>query len=242
MTRFTAAQDYKAMHFVDMLMVDNKWMYDLVTRTIGTNKTIFAPSGIDVDFWGGSDYKPDGYILSVSRLADPRKNVRLLLEAYGALRESRSNIPRLVLAGRGGLLPDDWNYAVSRGIADHLDVYADVSTEQLHRLYHNAAMFVLSSNEEGLGIVLLEAMASGLPVISTDCGGPSVVVVPHENGLLTPVGDAQALASAMSFLFDSPEIRRQMGENGFDRVRKHFSFASVGKVYIDVYDQLLGNK
>lgn len=242
MTKLTAALDYKAMCAVDVLMVDNKWMYDVVSHTIGPNKTVFAPSGIDVDFWGGSDYRFDGYILSVSRLSDPRKNVRLLLEAYAALRESKANMPKLVLAGRGGLLPDDWNYAVSRGIADHLEVHADVTAEQLRALYHNAAIFVLSSNEEGLGIVLLEAMACCLPVISTDCGGPSVIVIPHKTGLLTPVGDVHSLASAISSLLDNPELRRQMGQNGRERVSKHFSFASVGKVYIDLYDRLLGTK
>ena len=55
-------------------------------------------------------------------------------------------------------------------------------------------MFLLSSNEEGLGLVIGEAMAAGLPVVSTRCGGPETFVVEGVTGYLTPVGDAQAMA------------------------------------------------
>ena len=64
--------------------------------------------------------------------------------------------------------------------------------DELVELYRGAALLALSSDEEGLGLVILEAMASGIPVVSTACGGPQTSVVDGETGFLTPVGDAAA--------------------------------------------------
>jgi len=88
-------------------------------------------------------------------------------------------------------------------------------------------------------MVILEAMASGLPIISTDCGGPATAVIPGENGLLTPVGNAQALAEAMQTLWEQPELRRRMGQAARQRVEERFSIEKAGQVYLDAYARLL---
>jgi len=106
-------------------------------------------------------------------------------------------------------------------------------------LYQNAVVFVLTSDEEGLGIVLLEAMACATPVISTRCGGPNTVVS-DEVGFLTPVGDAQSLAERILWMLQNPEQRRRMGQAGRNLVEARFSNEVVGKKYQDVYDKLLG--
>ena len=90
--------------------------------------------------------------------------------------------------------------------------------------------------------MILEAMASGLPVVSTDCGGPATAVIPDVTGLLTPVGDAEALAQAMYTILKDPALAEQMGRAGRKRAEKHFSIESAGAVYLDTYKRLLEEK
>ena len=121
---------------------------------------------------------------------------------------------------------------MSLGISDYVKFRQNVLVEELARLYQGASLFVLSSDEEGLGIVILEAMASGLPVVSTRCGGPETAVVEGETGYLTPVGDARALADAMQHLLSHPELRQRLGRAGRQCVEERFSIEAAGKVYL----------
>jgi len=164
----------------------------------------------------------------------------MLLEAYHKLRKELPQCPRLFLVGQGGLSPKDWDHAVSLGLSDHIKVHKNVSSAELRALYRDASVFVFSSDEEGLGLVILEAMASGLPVVGKDCGGPATAVLPGKTGLLTPVGDAAALAESVKLLLVNPEMRRQMGRVARQSAEERFSLAAAGKVYLDKYDELLG--
>jgi glycosyltransferase involved in cell wall biosynthesis len=175
----------------------------------------------------------------VGRFGDPRKNVLLLFEAYRMLRERLPDAPGLLLVGECPP-PGDWATAEQWGIADWIDVQVDVPSEELPALYRQASLFVLPSNEEGLGIVLLEAMASGLPVVSTRSGGPETCVVEGETGYLTPVGDAEALASRMQTLLEDTDLRRHMGKAGRRMVETRFSIEAAGRPFLEVYDRLLG--
>lgn len=199
--------------------------------TIGVDTQQFRP--ID------EEQRIDNYILSVGRFDDARKNVVLLFEAYAALRQRRPDAPRLILAGKTAPPPAAWAKARELGIADQVEVQQGVSHEELVKLYQQAALYVLSSDEEGLGIVLLEAMACATPVVATRCGGPDSVVS-SEVGFLTPVGDAGALADRMAWLLQNPVQRRQMGQAGRRMVEKRFANEVVGQKYLSVYDQLLG--
>jgi glycosyltransferase involved in cell wall biosynthesis len=164
--------------------------------------------------------------------------VRLLLDAYARLRSKIENVPDLCLIGDP---PSDATqlYLQSLGIANKVRLIGSKHGEELAELYRNAVFFVLSSNEEGLGIVILEAMASGLPVVSTDCGGPATAIKEGESGFLTPVGDAAALAEAMEKLLNDSALRARMGEAGRRIATERFSLAVTGKVFLDKYDEVL---
>jgi glycosyltransferase involved in cell wall biosynthesis len=103
---------------------------------------------------------------------------------------------------------------------------------------HRASLLVLSSRSEGLPNVVLEAMASGLPVVSTDVGGLPEVVVPGETGWLTPPGDSAALAAAISHLLNDPETRLAFGRAGRRRVEQAFSLAAMVNHHQRVLERL----
>lgn len=139
--------------------------------------------------WGTGPHKR---ILTVGNLKEV-KNHPLLLRAFALLpRESA----RLMLLGQGQ------NQAALRRLAEDLGIGEDVVFAGFYTdpapFYATADLFVLSSDNEGFGNVIVEALAAGLPVVSTDCpSGPAEILENGRFGRLTPVGDAEALARAI---------------------------------------------
>lgn len=105
-----------------------------------------------------------------------------------------------------------------------------------------ADVLVLSSIREAMPNVILEAMAMGLPVISTQVGGVGEMVISWETGLLTPVGDARAMAEAMKGLASSPSRRVAMGQAGRARAEAHFSFDAMTRSHEAVFAQCLAER
>ena len=115
------------------------------------------------------------------------------------------------------------------GIAEHVDFPGFV--ENPYAFLAKAALFVLSSRNEALPTVLIEAMACGCPVVSTDCSfGPSEILQEGKFGALVPVGDAEALAAAMGRTLDEPPRRATL--------RERASFFSIERA-VDQYEKLL---
>lgn len=238
MSRINHCLERLVLKKVDVVFVENKWMYDFLSTLIPKDRLYFAPPGVDTDFFTPGTYNERGYILSVGRFSDPRKNVRLLLDAYKHLCTTLSSVSDLVLVGKAPSLRD-MAYLRSLGIEDRVHIFTDVSDNVLAQYYRDARLFVLSSDEEGLGLVILEAMASGLPVVSTDCGGPSTSVLHKVTGFLTPVGDPVALADAMKCLLLDPTLSKRMGEAGRQRAVELFSVPVASRRFLEVYDKLL---
>ncbi len=126
--------------------------------------------------------------------------------------------------------------AESEGIADRIRWMGQAARSALARGYADADAFVLASRRETFGVVYVEAMAAGLPVIATACGGPEDFVTP-ENGLLIPADDEAALQSAMERMilhgreFDRERISRQ--------TREAFSPAEIARKLTKVYEELV---
>jgi len=241
MTQIVSRMEDFVPALVDAIFVENMWMYDHFREVADEETVHFAPPGTDT-----SVFKPpsasknrDNYILSVGRLGDSRKNVRLLFDAYHRLQQRNSDVPRLVLAGLSSPTEGDWQRARELGIYDDIEMHLEVSESELAELYRKARLFVLSSNEEGLGLVLAEAMASGTPVVSTNCGGPSTLIDDGSSGFLVPVGDAAALADRMAYVLSHPEEAAAVGATGRTRIEEKFSVDAAGERYLEVYDELV---
>ncbi len=109
----------------------------------------------------------------------------------------------------------------------------------VEQLIGAADVVVCSSHFEGYGMVNIEAMACGKPVVSTRYGGPSETVVDGETGYLVPPGDPAALASRVITLLHDPHLRQQMGKAGRARVEAQFSGMANGQQFMRVLDRLL---
>ena len=106
-------------------------------------------------------------------------------------------------------------------------------------LLNASDMFILPSRLEGLPISILEAMSQRLPVIATNVGGIPELVIDGETGILIPPNDPLALAEAMKRMISDPDMRRRMGEAGYQRVASEFSFERMTRQYEELYLSLL---
>jgi glycosyltransferase involved in cell wall biosynthesis len=161
------------------------------------NNPVRQPSGVGSSALSATDAlwgTPSGArILTVGRLKRV-KNQALLLRA---LAQIRCAAPRLMIVGDGELEAELSALAAELGIADRV-IFAGFQADP-SAFYRTADLFVLSSNFEGFGNVIVEAMAAGTPVVSTDCpSGPAEILGGGKFGTLVPVGDAASLAAAIS--------------------------------------------
>jgi len=113
------------------------------------------------------------------------------------------------------------------GLSAQVRMHGRVTGEQLHDLYRQADIFVLPSYWEGYGIVFLEAMSFGLPVVSTDAGAIPEVVLHGQSGLLVEAGNIQDLSAAMSSLIDSPDMRKDMGEHASQAAKQAADWEAI---------------
>lgn len=150
-------------------------------------------------------------ILGVGRLV-PEKDFATLLRAFALVRATRPC--RLLILGEGNGRTELIQLAQTLGIAPDVDLPG--FDKNPFKYMARCTAFVLSSRFEGLPGVLIQAMACGAPVIATDCpSGPAeIITADGQDGFLTPVGDAQAIAEKILFLLDNPEKRDAMGWHG----------------------------
>ena len=241
MVRITDWLDHHALQYADRIFVENDWMRDHLADHVDDDRLVFAPPGVDTEQFapGGVPPAEGRHLLSVGRLADPRKNVGLLFEAYAHLHDRMMDPPPLVVAGRSGPTDAAWARARSLGIRSQITFHENVSLETLVDLYRTAACYVVSSDEEGLGLTILEAMACGRPVVSTRCGGPSTVVVEGETGRLVPTGAPQKLADAIQDVLTSSDTANRMGRAGRTRIENEFSVDASKERFLRGYETLL---
>jgi glycosyltransferase involved in cell wall biosynthesis len=148
-----------------------------------------------------------GIVGFAARLNDPRKNLGLLIEAVALAVAGGADL-RLRLAGD---MPHD-ELAIRLSdprLAERVDLVGELSLDQLPAFYAGLDIFAIPSHQEGFGIVGMEAMASGLPVVSTRCGGPEDYVIPGETGIL--VDDSRDMAACLARLTADRALRNRLG-------------------------------
>ncbi|MBV9598720.1 MAG: glycosyltransferase [Chloroflexi bacterium] len=167
---------------------------------------------------------PDDFLVgNVGRLA-LQKGQRHLIAAMPLLLERVPNA-HAVIAGSGDLEDYLRDLALEAGVADRVHVLGP--RRDVPALMHAMDVFAMPSIWEGFGLVLLESMAAGRPVVASRVATIPEVVLDGETGLLVPAGDPVALAEALAQLAHAPETARALGEAGRQRVRQRFSIEKM---------------
>ena len=163
--------------------------------------------------------KREKSVVSVGRLDNFQKRYDVMLDAFKLFSDRHPDYV-LKLYGRGSDEDLIKQWVDERDLADKVR-FMGLTTQPMQDIAHDG-MFLITSDFEGISNSLLEAMAIGLPCVSTDHtpGGARLLITDYENGLLAPIEDASALASAMCEFAENPELAKKCGENARDVVNR----------------------
>lgn len=211
----------------------------------GVDVAAFSPNRGRGRIWREKLGIPDEapLILSVGRMAT-KKGFHILMEALPELLSSNPEA-HVVLAGGGDLLPRFQEEA--QRFPGRLHLPGPVLRDTLPDLYRAADLFVLPAvhdskgNVDGLPNVILEAMASGLPVVASGISGIPLAVEEGTTGLLVPEKDPKALAAALRRLLSAPGLAREMGERGRRKAETDLTWDAVAARYREGYGTIVGS-
>jgi glycosyltransferase involved in cell wall biosynthesis len=210
-------------------------------REQGQPHVTLAPPGIDTEvFRPLGEWDPSRPIIAFGRLDDSRKDWPTAVAAYEQFVRSSGLANGLVLAGKGPLHPALRRALDVSPVRDRITIREDVPAAELPSLLASGSVFLQSSLEEGLGLAGLEAMACGLPVVSTATVGAAEYVRDGENGILADLGPSAAveLASGLARVMASSS-GTQLSSAGLATVREGYSSAVALEGFVSVYAQLL---
>ena len=224
--RLLAALEKRNARSADGVLVPSRYSAGVVERVYGIseNRIHVIPEAVDIVPFQEviPEPPPAPTILSVARQY-PRKDTKTLLRALPLVRDRIPNVQLRVIGG-GPELENLRALALELEVAHSVTFQGAVpEDEEVRRAYGQAHVFCLPSLQEGFGIVFVEAMAAGLPVVAARAGAVPEVVDEGKNAVLVPPGDPDALAAALIRLLEpgeGPALRRRLGEAGRKRSRR----------------------
>jgi len=201
------------------------------------NRLRVVPNGINKElFYPIPEIQREKNRVIVTNSADmPLKGLRYLLQA--AAEVSRTHDIKLTVIGTPKKNGEVTKLIRTLGIGNRIHFTGRIDNGEFVRQYAKATLAVVPSVYEGFGLPAGEAMACGVPVISTTGGALPEVV--GDAGLLVPPADSSALAKAITELFESPERARQIGRKGYQRVQELFTWKKAAEKTVEVYREAI---
>jgi glycosyltransferase involved in cell wall biosynthesis len=222
-----------------------------------SRRPVTIPYGVDTDFFPGPSEEASRLrkrlglradqpmVLAVGRLVH-KKGFEILVEAIPHLVASHPDL-RVVIAGGGDLEKSLTEQAARTGVRDNLMLVGRVLREELPAYYGAATVTAVPSmhddagNVDGLPNVMLEALASGSPIVASAVAGIPQAVSEGKEALLVPERDAKALADAILQLLRSRDEREALGRRGREKARSVFDWGRVGEQFEDVFRTVTGS-
>ena len=217
-------------------------------RERGHADAVDIPNAVDADLFRpqASDFRKrrgigaDEFVALYAARFQAFKNHAMLLEAFARFAKTHP-ASRLLLAGSGPLQERTEQQAVESGIADKVMFLGEVPYRDLPGVYAAADVKVISSVYESFCFAALEAMSSGLPVLTTDCAWVPQLVQ-EGAGLVVPEGDAEAFAAGLKRLADNPALRQRMGATGRQQVLERHTWPASAEKLLRLYRDVVARR
>ena len=236
--------EFKVLNEAEHVIVDTEYVAEQIKHLYATKKIshlpwmYVVPQGIQSQYLQASPKKSIiPTILSVGSISQ-RKGHLLLVKAFEIVHKT---VPSAKLIIAGTLTEEVYytqlkNEIEQQHLEQSVELLTNIPQEQLLRKYQEATIFALHSQEESQGIALVEAMATGLPVVSTLVGGIPFVVKNSETGLLSKYGDINAFANSMIKLLTNEEQRTKMSQSA-RIVAEDYSWSEIAKAIETIYNR-----
>ena len=199
-----------------------------------------VPNGVDIDRFTPGDKKDLGgkiKLIAVGRLS-ATKRFDVLICAAEILKKKNMDV-ELVIAGGGALRDQLGELAAQKGLEDVVTFAGRVDGELMPELYRESFVFVSASSQEGMSNAMLEAMASGLPIVTTRCEGVDELIA--DNGVIVKDNSADSIAGAIEMVVTDSNTYDKMVRAAIERI-KLFTWSSAAEKYIEKYKSLIITK
>ena len=215
-------------------------------------KVVLLPNGVEpelfshgagVDFRNRRNIPQDAFVLLTVGRIDPQKNQFFLLKQFREILSIKNNAHLLFIGHvtNEAYLNDINRYVLDNDLSANVTIIPgiDANSSDLVDAYHAADLFVLPSIHEPFGIVILEAWASGLPVVASRVGGIPSFVVHHKDGILFQPNNPLQLISAIRFALENPEQTKNIAVEGNRKAVSEFSWDIITRKLIKIYEEAI---
>lgn len=229
-----------AMNRADLIMPVSEYLIKHIQAYGIQNDFKVVPNAVNIKIFHPNPNKKNHHhkrILLVA-LLNSIKGVPYLLSALATLSKKRNDFV-LDIVGDGPYRKDYERYAYELGIDDKVRFHGLKNKEQVAQFMRESDFFVLPSESETFGIVLIEAFASGIPAIATDRGGPNEIVN-DDVGMLVGTKDSNTLSDAIDYMLE--HYRDYSSEKIVQYVKKRYSFEAIGKQFNGIYQEIINRK
>jgi glycosyltransferase involved in cell wall biosynthesis len=217
----------------NLLVACSEGLRQRALRFLSSASIDVIPNGVELDRFNPvqkKERKDVLRLLTVGRLS-VTKRVEMLIEAVERLDRDGHSV-RFAIVGGGGMEKQVRQMVIQKGLSHIIDVTGRVATENMPDLYNSSDIFISASMQEGMSNAMLEAMASGLPIITTQCEGVEELMA--DNGIVVEQADAASIAEAIVNLAQDGESYERMCIAA-RRQAETFSWQSVAKQYLALY-------
>ena len=231
-----------------IIAVSNFVLQILAPSIIDSRKLSVIHSGIDPAKFKGksqnllrSEFKFPAHIKIIGNTAAiaPHKDYFTFIDTAGHLLKRHRDLKFLIIGSDGGEKQLIEEYIDQKKLTDHIILTG--FREDIPEIISELDVFLFTSREEGLGTSLLEALASGIPVVCTDAGGVSEIIQHNINGLVSSVGDSQNLANHVSRVLEDPELKDRLIKGG-KSVLSDFTKKETAIKTLQIYREVLPGK
>jgi glycosyltransferase involved in cell wall biosynthesis len=225
-----------------VIAVSNSVREHLLSLGASPKKVIVIPNGVDLEEFGlqSTVYKGnESNIIFVGRLI-PNKGLEYLVKAAKILVDEKVKRIKFKIVGDGPCRQQLEELVAKHGLSTHFEFLGHVP--RVSDVLREGGIFVRPSLTEGMPLTVLEAMASGLPIIATKVSGTSEIIIHNETGILIEPGNVKQLAEAIKYLIESPNEALRLGQNARTFIehyyKEKFSWDKAASSILAVYEML----
>ncbi len=193
------------------------------------------PNGVDIELFKPSETTPEQQtvrLLTVGRLS-VTKRVEILIDSVDILSRQGCKVCFKIVGG-GQMLQKLKQIVHEKNLYSMIEITGRFDAEDMPNIYRQNDIFISASKLEGMSNAMLEAMASGLPIIATRCEGTEELIT--ENGLVIEDANAEEIAKAIKKLIDDPQLRNQMSIAARKQAEK-FTWSRIAEQYLNIYER-----